>query len=303
MSTTRSLGTLIIIAFAFIAIVVSILELAGVVGTAGWLGSRIPALTLIIVGVLSVFLVVETSSSLRYMQMGAQDQLRRLEMFSDRQGAILEATLRDLQRQLRDPKTPRVSYPDRIRFQGVDALPPLNSMHVVVYADVDEDSEAWQRLSAASVTLAESLGYTLERQFPVEYGSVFQRGFWKRVVTADEARYLEATLQQALGLKIATLNQAEVDSKQAAAAATVITALASIPTACVKVGSVLVLKYPVAPGGDSVLLVRTLSAREVQLIDRYPAILRNPPTALDALTMAMASEEVSGASAAEPGLE
>jgi hypothetical protein len=188
-------------------------------------------------------------------------------------------------------------------YEMADILPSSESIHTVVYADLEENSAAWEHLSAAIVTLAESLGYTLERQFATEYGSVFKRGFWKRVVTSDEARYYEATLQQALGLRAATLAQAEVDSKQAAAAAGLIDSLAPISTACVKVGSVLVLKYALTPGSDPVLLVRTLSAREVQAIDRYPAILKNPLTALDGLSMAMAAENYPETTVSESGRE
>ncbi len=174
-----------------------------------------------------------------------------------------------------------------------EAIPSADSMQLAIYADVEENTEEWRRLSNAGEAVAEALGFARESQLPTEYGSVFERGFWKRIVTSDEARQYEAMLQQALGLRVAMLNQAEVDSKQAAAAADLITAVAAVPTACVKVGSLLLIKYAVAPNDDPIVLVRSLSPREVQAIDRYPAILKNPETALDALNMAIAAAEPS----------
>jgi len=180
---------------------------------------------------------------------------------------------------------------------------PADSMQLTIYAEVEEDTEEWRRLSNAGAAVAEALGYVLESQLPTEYGSVFQRGFWKRIVTSEEARQYEAMLQQALGLKVAMLNQAEVDSKQAGAAAALIAALAAVPTACVKVGSLLVIKYRDSPNADPVVLVRSLSSREIQAIDHYPAILKHPHTALDALNMAIAAEEPSETTSNEPGPE
>jgi hypothetical protein len=188
----------------------------------------------------------------------------------------------------------RVSKPAHSSSAGMalaEEGPPADSMQLVVYADIDEHTAEWQRLSSASVAVAEALGYARESQLPTEYGSVFQRAFWRRIATSEEARQYEALLQQAFGLKAAMLNQAEVDSKQAAAAADLIGALAAVPTACIKVGSLLLIKYRDSPDTEPVVLVRSLSSREIQAIDRYPAILKHPHTALDALNMAITAAE------------
>jgi hypothetical protein len=318
-------------------IILSILNLAGILGSAWWGRFGIPSLTLLTIGLFPVFVLIHaifteqqslrreltrerlTEAPLRMLG----EQLERAE--NERRSqldflGVLNSQIRGLDGQISrlDGRIDRKEWEQSSRQLTIESLlktvlehletqgaarggsistafgsavtpPPPDSFHVVIYADAEQDSEAWQRLSDSTIALARSLGYDLEREFPIEYGSIFQRAFWKRAVSSEEARYLEAPLQQALGLKM--LDQAEVDSKQATAAASVIAALASIPAASVKVGSILVLKYSVAPGGDPVLLVRTLSAREVQALDRYPAILKNPLTALDSLTMAITEEE------------
>src|ERR1700733_5618928 len=124
MPTTNRLGTLIIIVIAFIAIIISVLDLTGAIDTTGWLGNRISALTLLVVGALIVFLVANMASTLHMqeMQMGTLVRLgRQLEELTVRQ-AILDAV------QLKDSKSTRVSNSNTIRLKGVDALPPPNSM-------------------------------------------------------------------------------------------------------------------------------------------------------------------------------
>jgi Effector-associated domain 1 len=208
-----------------------------------------------------------------------------------------ELILQEISRRV--SKTDHVARSSRVNIAPAEETPPADSMQVAIYADIEENTKEWRRLSSASQAVAEALGYVRESQLPTEYGSVFQRAFWKRVATSEEAKQYEAMLQQALGLKVAMLNQAEVDQKQAAAAADLITALAAVPTACIKVGSLLLIKYAAAPHDDPVVLVRSLSSREVQAIDRYPAILKNPHSALDALSMAITAGEPSETAANE----
>jgi hypothetical protein len=322
-------------------IIVSILNLAGALDSAWWGRFGIPSLTLLAIGFFPIFLITyanlaERRSLIRESALGetplkmVENHLVRAEVERESELGLLSSLdnrIRDLDNRIDEIEWTQSSgqstiesllqvVVERLENQstsrtgsdstafGSAAMPPSpDSFHIVIYADVEQDSEAWERLSDSTTALARSLGYDLERQFPIEYGSIFQRAFWKRAVSSEEARYLEATLQQALGLKIAILDQAEVDSKQATAAASVIAALASIPAASVKVGSILVLKYSVVPSGDPVLLVRTLSAREVQALDRYPAILKNPLTALDSLTMAITAEETGEGSPHEHRLE
>jgi hypothetical protein len=197
--------------------------------------------------------------------------------------------LQEVSRRVSKSARPAHSSPAGVAL--AEDVAPADSMQLAIYADVGEDTEEWRRLFSAGEEVAEALGYARESTLPTEYGSVFQRAFWKRIATSDEARQYEAMLQQALGLKVAMLDQAEYDSKQAAAAAGLITSVAAVPTACVKVGSLLLIKYADPPNGDPVVLVRSLSSREVQALDHYPAMLKNPHTVLDALNMAIAASE------------
>jgi hypothetical protein len=81
------------------------------------------------------------------------------------------------------------------------------------------------------------------------------------------------------------LRQAEVDAKEAQAVNALIASLREVPRACIRVGSVLLVKYSV--GNEPVIIVRNLTQLELHALGRFPEIQKNPEQALEALAMAI----------------
>ena len=83
--------------------------------------------------------------------------------------------------------------------------------------------------------------------------------------------------------------QAQIDSQAATAVRNLVSALNKVPTACVRVGSILFIKYTKSDG--PVVLVRTLSQVEIRILEHYPEIQQKPEKALEALALAVARDE------------
>jgi hypothetical protein len=81
--------------------------------------------------------------------------------------------------------------------------------------------------------------------------------------------------------------QADTDNKVADALSKIVSSLADVPSACVRAGSILLIKYP-GPQGP-VILTRNLSQLEISTLEKYPEIQKNPQTVLESLSLAIAS--------------
>ena len=88
-------------------------------------------------------------------------------------------------------------------------------------------------------------------------------------------------------LRYLDLAQADADNKVADALSKIVASLADVPSACVRAGSILLIKYP-GPQGP-VILTRNLSQLEINTLERYPEIQRNPQTVLESLSLAIAN--------------
>jgi len=82
------------------------------------------------------------------------------------------------------------------------------------------------------------------------------------------------------------VKQAQVDSQEAQAVATLLQALETQERACIRIGSILLIKYT-TPSAGGVVLSRNLTPAEMTALQRYPAIQRNPETVLEQLATAV----------------
>lgn len=83
------------------------------------------------------------------------------------------------------------------------------------------------------------------------------------------------------------LRQAEVNAKEAEAVNSLLAGLEDVPRACIRIGSVLLVKYVLH--GEQVVLIRNLTQVEMHALGRYPEIQRDPARALELLAAAIAS--------------
>jgi hypothetical protein len=125
--------------------------------------------------------------------------------------------------------------------------------------------------------LATAFGLLQFTGFTVERGS-WRYKWWvrsKEALTHPELTHRLKRLEHAVELQGLSKPQAEVDEKQAVAAARLIEALRGTPNAACQVGSVLVVKSTDAVHGERVV-VRTLTVRQMMAIERDDQLLTDP---------------------------
>jgi S-adenosylmethionine/arginine decarboxylase-like enzyme len=94
-----------------------------------------------------------------------------------------------------------------------------------------------------------------------------------------------ATVERALELRIHDRAQAEVDHIASQAAAVLLDSLAEVTSACLTVGSLVIVKFD--KGGSSVVLAHTLSPAEMLALHTYPELRMHPDKFFDALAAAV----------------
>lgn len=174
--------------------------------------------------------------------------------------------------------------------EGWAAPGTINLITVDAYLDTDERVVAQQVLDALD-DIAKLLGY----EGPVEEqwldGSIWRRAKATRKSgrTSDELRQRLVKLERAIELRYVEARQAETDAKMSEAVDRLIKRLHDVPQACLRVGSILIVKYHDDRDGTPVLLTRSLSQLEIRALERYPEIQTKPRAALEALAAVIAT--------------
>jgi hypothetical protein len=158
------------------------------------------------------------------------------------------------------------------------------SVDVVAYLDSD-DEKTISQVFARINDLVEALGYQQQNNAEVERGSIFSRDSASSRQVLNELKSSLAKAERALELAQLELRQAEVDSKEAQAVNALIVSPKEVPRACIRVGSVLLIKYIV--GTEPVIIARNLTQLELHALGRFPEIQKNPEHVLEALAMAI----------------
>ena len=104
----------------------------------------------------------------------------------------------------------------------------------------------------------------------------------KEVASQPEVADRLAKIERALDIKGLGTPQAEIDNKQAGAIAALTTALANTPSAAIQVGSILYLKLTI--NGDAVVQARTLTQRELIVLESNQNLLNSPATIMTELS-------------------
>jgi hypothetical protein len=165
------------------------------------------------------------------------------------------------------------------------------SIRVDVYLDTDDEQIA-ERVVVAANRLAQVLGYEGVVDEETLTGSIWRkaRASLKQGISSEEVSDRLAKVERAIELKYLELNQAEVDSKEAEAVATLINSLTDVPQACIRVGSILLVKY--MNSSECVVVCRSMSQAEIRAFERFPEIQLNPRNAVVALKTAVESMEL-----------
>ena len=185
---------------------------------------------------------------------------------------------------------------DRIQSaMGHDDHQSLNNLigaqdqiSVAVYLDTDNvDCQA--KIITAVERFVYALGYGWDGDTQTETGSIFKT-WWGKILKGltssdvqERLARVEAYAETYLGERISVIN-----STEAATLKEVVAAIADIPNASIRVGSVLIVKYTGRNG--VVLLSRPLSVLEIRILERYPEIQRDPLKVLELLGNALSMD-------------
>jgi hypothetical protein len=168
---------------------------------------------------------------------------------------------------------------------GISSQAP-EEISIVIYIDTDSDADI-ARVVQRTDEFVDVLGYEGPIEPIIERGSFFRRSWAKirKTATSSEAREIAAKAGRAIEMRYLDSEQADIDQKVAEAQASLIDSLADISNACIRAGSILLIKYTGTNG--PVVFTRNLSQLEISILEKYPEIQRTPQTALDALALAM----------------
>lgn len=182
----------------------------------------------------------------------------------------------------------QLAGPLRLRLEAVESPGGSATAEITVdiYLDTN-DRAAAAAVFAAADSLVRIYGYDGPFDEEISYGSIFRRAkaVAMEAATSQELRERLIQLERIIELNILDSKQAAVNVREAQAARMLIDSVADIPQACLRLGSVLVVKYQ--DSGGPVLLSRNLSQLEVHALERFPEIQKNPRQVLDALATAV----------------
>ena len=131
-------------------------------------------------------------------------------------------------------------------------------------------------LSRAVDNLINTLDYKIEKKDPPEQGSWF-----RRLLLAGDPNRADATRAELEALAVHSLEfspSSSIDETKAQAVGQVLSALQDVPTAVIRLGSMVIIK------ADDRISVRVLTDAEIQRLDANPAALRDPEKMLSLLT-------------------
>jgi hypothetical protein len=179
---------------------------------------------------------------------------------------------------------------------AVDAGPAPANERISVAVYVDGNSYAMRQVLGRVDELVHALGYGDPFAEEIERGSIFRKYFAliKRGISSSEVQERAIKAERALELLTIDGRQAQVDGQVAAAVQNLVSSLSEVPKACVRVGSILLIKY--SDNDGALVVVRTLSQVEIKAFEKFPEIQRVPEKTLEALAFALTQDESSPAS-------
>ncbi|WP_192810128.1 hypothetical protein [Actinomadura rudentiformis] len=160
-------------------------------------------------------------------------------------------------------------------------------IHVDIYLDTDDERTIRQVVNEFD-RLVDFLGFDGPFDPSEERGSFIRRSWARMKLTMNPAELGNRSLRVERALEAHTLvtDQAKTDAQAAAVIAGLIQALSDVPNACLRAGSIVMVKYET--NGASVMHSRQLSQVEMRAWERFPEIHREPSRIFEALAVAVA---------------
>lgn len=159
----------------------------------------------------------------------------------------------------------------------------IKTLSAEIYLDTTERDET-EQVNKAVAELIEHLGFDVSWDLGAIVSSWFKRLFIKskEALTHPEFARRFDEVEHGLQTYLISKHQSEIDANQADAASKVIESLAAIPNAVIKIGSLLIVKNTNSDGQTAVV-VKTLTVREMVVLAKRPELLKQPAEILDEL--------------------
>jgi Domain of unknown function (DUF5753)/Helix-turn-helix domain len=234
---------------------------------------------------------LDPDDTLRYLK-----RLTQRAHFGSQQVILASSRYQEVQDRHTEPSLVRSadtenSAAEQERTFDAGASPNIDRISVAAY--VDGSPYAMRQVLSGVDKLVHALGYGDPLDEGIEQGSIFRKYFAsiRRGISSSVVQERTIKVERALELLTIDSKQAQVDGQAAAAVQNLVNSLSEVPTACVRVGSILLIKYTGVDG--AVVLVRTLSQVEIRALERFPEIQRKPEKVLEALAFALTQGESS----------
>lgn len=171
-------------------------------------------------------------------------------------------------------------YSDATSF---DDSKTIQTIPIDIYLDTNEPQGIFEVYDAV-LKFAKSIGFEDSIEFEAVKGSWYKRilAKSKEKLSSDEVQ--EKLKEAEYGIEVNTIlkQQSEIDKNQSESLSNIITSLKDIPNASIRIGGLIVVKLTDEEGSVS-LQTRTLSIKELHLLNKKPELLLKPRQILQAL--------------------
>lgn len=159
----------------------------------------------------------------------------------------------------------------------------IQKLPVEIYLDTNEPTDIF-KLYESVLDFTKSIGFDKSITFEAVKGSWFKRliAFSKEKLSSEEVTDRLKKIEYGIEVNTILKQQSEIDKNQSEALANIITSLKDIPNAAIRIGALIIVKVTDNEGTVN-LQTRTLSIKELHLLNKNPELLKYPQQILQAL--------------------
>ncbi|AUC20605.1 hypothetical protein BTO15_00075 [Polaribacter sejongensis] len=160
-----------------------------------------------------------------------------------------------------------------------------------IYLDTNEPQEIFEVYDSV-LKFTQSIGFDDSIEFEAIKGSWYKRilAKSKKKLSSDEVKNRLSEAEYGIEVNTILKPQSEIDKNQSEALSNIITSLKDIPNAAIRIGALIVVKLTDEEGSVS-LQTRTLSIKELHLLNKKPELLQMPKQILQALAKEIKNDE------------
>jgi hypothetical protein len=185
-------------------------------------------------------------------------------------------SLKDVNNQLKS------TFYDSILTSNIDEK--IQFIPVDIYLDTNNSNEIF-KVYTSIIDFLRSIDFEIAFEFDAIKGSWIKKIIAKsqKVMTSDEL--VDRLKEAEYGIEVNAIlkQQSEIDKNQSEALLNILKSVENVPNAAIRIGSLLVVK--ITPNdGEVNVQVRSLSIKELHLLNKKPQLLHKPQEILTALT-------------------